>query len=79
MGFPDGSVGNESACNAGDPSSISGLGRSVGERVRLPTAVFFGFPCGSAGKKSARNVEDLGSMWKTWVQSLGREDPLKKG
>ena len=25
MGFPDSSVGKESACNAGDPSSIPGL------------------------------------------------------
>ena len=29
-GFPDGSDGKESACNAGDPSSIPGLGRSPG-------------------------------------------------
>ena len=26
-GFPDGSDGKESACNAGDPGSIPGLGR----------------------------------------------------
>ena len=31
MGFPDSSVGKESACNAGDPGSIPGLGRSPGE------------------------------------------------
>ena len=31
QGFPDHSVGKESACNAGDPSSIAGLGRSPGE------------------------------------------------
>ena len=31
MGFPDSSVGKESACNAGDPRSIPGLGRSPGE------------------------------------------------
>ena len=30
MGFPDSSVGNESACNAGDPGSILGLARSPG-------------------------------------------------
>ena len=29
MGFPDGSDGKESACNVGDPGSISGLGRSL--------------------------------------------------
>ena len=32
-GFPDGSVGKESACNAGDPRSIPGLGRSAGEGI----------------------------------------------
>ena len=31
MGFPDGSEGKESACNAGDPGLIPGLGRSPGE------------------------------------------------
>ena len=30
-GFPDSSVGKESACNAGDPGLIPGLGRSPGE------------------------------------------------
>ena len=29
-GFPGGSDNKESACNAGDPSSIRGLGRSPG-------------------------------------------------
>ena len=31
MGFPDSSVGKESASNAGDPGLIPGLGRSLGE------------------------------------------------
>ena len=31
MMFPYRSVGEESACNAGDPSSVPGLGRSPGE------------------------------------------------
>ena len=30
MGFPAGSDGKASACNAGDPSSVPGLGRSPG-------------------------------------------------
>ena len=30
-GFPGGSVSKESACSAGDPGSIPGLGRSAGE------------------------------------------------
>ena len=33
MGFPDSSVGKESACKAGDPSSIPGLGRCPGEET----------------------------------------------
>ena len=31
QGFPGGSDGKESACSAGDPGSILGLGRSSGE------------------------------------------------
>ena len=31
LGFPDGSDSKESACNAGDPGLIPGLGRSPGE------------------------------------------------
>ena len=74
MGFPDSSVGKESTCNAGDPSSILRLGRSPGERDRLPTPVFLGFPCGSAGKESACNVGDLGS-----IPGLGRSHGEGKG
>ena len=73
-GFPDTSVGKESACNSGDPGS----GRSAGERDRLPTLVFLGFPCGSAGKELACNAGDPGS-----IPGLGRSpregigDPLQ--
>ena len=35
-GFPCGSAGKESACNAGDLGSISGSGRSPGERKDYP-------------------------------------------
>ena len=31
LGFAGGSDGKESACNAGDPSSVPGLGRSPGK------------------------------------------------
>ena len=27
----------------------------------------------------AQTVKNLSAMWETWVQSLGREDPLEKG
>ena len=33
LGFSDSSVGKESACNAGDPSSIPGSARSAGEVI----------------------------------------------
>ena len=36
MGFPDNSVGKESACNSGDLGSILGLGRSPGEGKGYP-------------------------------------------
>ena len=35
-GFPGGSIGKESACNAGDPGSIPGSGRSSGEENGNP-------------------------------------------
>ena len=35
-GFPDSSVGKESAYNAGDPGSIPGSGRSAGEGTGYP-------------------------------------------
>ena len=36
LGFPCGSVGKESACNAGDLGLIPGLGRSRGEEKGYP-------------------------------------------
>ena len=36
MGFPGGSDSKESACKAGDPGLIPGLGRSPGEGNRNP-------------------------------------------
>ena len=35
-GFPDSSVGKKSTCNAVDPGSIPGLGRSTGEGIGHP-------------------------------------------
>ena len=35
-GFPDSSVGKESTCNSGDPSSIPRSGRSAGEGIGYP-------------------------------------------
>ena len=74
MGFSGSSAGKESACNAGDPSSIPGLERSAGEGIGLPTPVFLGFPCGSAGKESACKAGDLGL-----IPGLGRSPGERKG
>ena len=41
--FPDRSVGKESACNAGDSGSITGLGRSAEEGIDYPLQ-FLGLP-----------------------------------
>ena len=73
-GFPCSSAGKESACNAGDPSSIPGSDRSPPRRDRQPTPVFLCLPCGSAGKESACNAGDLGS-----IHGLGRSPEEGKG
>ena len=67
LGFPDSSVGKESACNAGDPSSIPGSGRSPGEGIGYPLQYSRASLCGSAGKASACSTGDLGS-----IPGLGR-------
>ena len=36
MGFSDNSVGKESTCNAVEPGSILGSGRSAGEGIGYP-------------------------------------------
>ena len=40
LGFPGGSDGKESACNAGDSGSIPGLGKSPGEGNDKPFQYF---------------------------------------
>ena len=72
MGFPDSSVGKESDYNIGDPGSIPGLQRSTGEGIGYPLQYSWAFLV-------AQLVKNLSAMWKTWVQSLGWEDPLEKG
>ena len=72
MGFPNSSVGNESAGNAGDPTSIPGSGRSAGEGLDYPFQY-------SWASLVAQLVKNLPAMWETWVQSLGWEDLLEKG
>ena len=74
-GFPDkdkDKVGTESACNAGDPGLIPGLGRSAGEGIGYPLQ----YSCASL---VAQLVKDPPAMQETWVRSLGWEDLLEKG
>ena len=49
------------------------LGRSMGERDRLPTPIFLGFLCGSAGKESICSVGDL-----DLIPGLGRSPVEEK-
>ena len=71
LGFSDTSVGKESTCNAGDPSSISGSGRSTEEGIGYPLQY-------SWASLVAQLVTNLPAMLETWVQSLDWEDPLEK-
>ena len=41
LGIPGGSVSKESACNAGDPGSVHGSGRSLGEGKGYPLQYSF--------------------------------------
>ena len=57
QGFPDGSIGKESAGNAGDLSSIPGLGRSAGKGIDYPLQY-------SWASLVAQQVKNLPAMWK---------------
>ena len=72
MGFPDSSVGKESACNAGDPGLIPGSGRSPGKGTGYPLQY-------SWSSLVAQLVKKMPAMRETWVRSLGWEDSLVKG
>ena len=63
LGFSESSVGKESACNAGDPGSITGLGRSSGEEIGYPLQ--YSWP-----SLVAKLVKNSPAMRETWVQSL---------
>ena len=70
-GFPDSSTGKESACNAGDCSSIPGSGRSSGEGIGYPLWY-------SWASLVAQLLKNLPAMWETWVQSLGWKIPWRR-
>ena len=60
MGFPDSSVGKESTCNAGDPGSILGSGRSAEEGIGYPLQY-------SWASLVAQLVKNPHAMQETWV------------
>ena len=65
------SVGQESACNAGDLGSITGLGRFPGEEIGYPLQYSWVSPV-------AQMVKDMPAMWETWVRFLGWEDTWRR-
>ena len=64
MGFPGGSDSKESACNAGDPGSIPGLGRSPGEGNDNPPQ----YSC-------LGNPMDRGAWWAT-IDGVTKESDM---
>ena len=71
-GFPGGSEGKVSACNAGDPGLIPGSGRFSGDGTGHPLQY-------SWASLVAQMIKNLPERQETWVQSLGWEDSLEKG
>ena len=69
---PDSSVGKESVCNAGYPSSIPGSGRSPGEGI--------GCPLQYSGLEISVDciVDGVAESRTRLVQSLGQEDSPEK-
>ena len=72
--FLDSSVGKESACNAGDPGSIPGSGRSAGEGIGYTLQYSWASLVVQMVKKSTCNAGDLGS-----IPGLGRSPGERKG
>ena len=65
-------AGKETACNAGGPGSIPGLGRSPGEGIDYPLQYSWASLVAQTGKNPP-------VMQETWVLSLGWDDPLEEG
>ena len=58
-------------CNAGNPGSIPGSGRSAGEGIGYLLQY-------SWASLVAQQVENLPAIRETWILSLGWEDPWRK-
>ena len=64
VGLPGSSTGKESACNAGDPSLIPGLGTSVGEGIGYPLWY-------SWASLVAQMVKNPPAVWETGLIPVG--------
>ena len=71
LDFPGSSAGQDSACNAGDPGSISGSGSFPEEGIGYPLQY-------SWTSLVAQSVKSPPALQELWVRSLGWEDPLEK-
>ena len=60
LGFPGRSAGKEYTCNAGDPSSIPGSGRSSGEWIGYPLQYSWAYLV-------AQLVKDLPATQQAWI------------
>ena len=60
--FPDSSVGEESACNAGESGSIPGPGRSAEERISYPFQYSWASLVAQLVKKLPAHAGDTGSI-----------------
>ena len=70
IGFPGSSVGKESARNAGDPSSIPGLGRSPGEGNSYPLQyLVWRIPYSPCGHKESDTTEWLSLSFDMYTRS----------
>ena len=65
MGFPGGSDGKESACNAGDPGLITGSGRSPGEANGNPLQYSF--------LENSMDREETGGLQSMEFQRVGHD------
>ena len=66
-GFPDSSFGKEFACNVGDPSSISGLGRFPAEGIGYPLQCSWASSVAPSDLKKQLLADQLAFLYKYWL------------
>ena len=71
FGLPGSSAGKGSACNAGDPGSIPGLGRSARKGIGYLLQYSWTFLV-------VQLIKNLTVVWETWVRSLVGKIPCRR-